>query len=264
MVNSFNVHTPMGLLSYVYYHIAKFCAARGGYPWTIEFKELLQCKTEDGKEYFKVFIPMEKNNQRGLRAGMARECVIPPDSSCIRWIRKYLLKRPENACEFLFLGIESEKNVQKGLWYKSTRIDKKILNSIIKNAANTLEFPPGKYVPHSIRATAASILFDGGIDNKSAMAITGHRSEAGLRQYQTVTEIRKENLALVLNRKEESTGRRVLGMKRSFSTITTKTTETVQGEKSVFKGCRVKVNMNPDKVPKDLVFENCDVSLDLN
>jgi hypothetical protein len=261
VVESFDVNEPMGLLSYVYYHIVKFCAARGGHPYEIEFTELLQCKTEDGREYFKVFIPMEKNNQRGLRAGAARECIIPPDASCIRWIRKYLSKRPENACKFLFLAIESNKLVEKGIWYKTSRMGKKKIEGIVKDAATKLGFTPGKYVAHSIRSTAANILYDSGMDNKSTMAITGHRSEAGLRQYQTVTELRKENLALILNRTEPRipVGGKTLGVRRAFSSIITKTTETVRGEKSVVKNSKVK--LNPDRPPKDMVFENCELDL---
>jgi hypothetical protein len=45
------------------------------------------------------------------------------------------MKRPERAFKFLFLGIQSKKLVKEGVWYKESRIDKKKLEGIVRNAA---------------------------------------------------------------------------------------------------------------------------------
>ncbi len=40
--DSFDKNTPMGLLSYVYFNIARYCASRGGHPYTILFEAIKQ------------------------------------------------------------------------------------------------------------------------------------------------------------------------------------------------------------------------------
>ena len=97
LIASFDTNTPFGLTCYVWYYICKYTAARGGYAHIMHFKEISQCRNEHGQDYFEIFIPVEKNNQRGLRPGQARKVMIPPGAKCIPFIRKYMMKRPEGA-----------------------------------------------------------------------------------------------------------------------------------------------------------------------
>ncbi len=255
LIDSFDTNTPMGLLSYVYYWLSKYAASRGGHPYTLEFKEV-QAYRLDGSEYFKIVIPIEKNNQRGLRAGMSRECIIPPSSPSIPYLKKYLLKRPEDACPYFYLGIQTSKMIKKGVWYKTSRIGKHTIEAIIKNGASKLNFPPGKYVPHSIRATTTTQLYDMNVDNKSVMSITGHRSEAGLRSYQTVTDVRKEDLAIQIGENGVKQTR-TLGVKRTFSV--TRTSSITRPETSIFKNCKVK--LDPKQVPPNALFDECEIDM---
>ena len=248
IIKSFDTDTPMGLLSYVYYHICKFCAARGGYAYDMMWGHLTSMKDESNQDYFKIFIPIEKNNQRGRQAGAARECLIPPREYCIPYINKYLRKRPEGACEFMFLAIQSQKMVGEGLWYKKSRMGKATLESFIKITAKKLNFKPGKYVAHSIRATVATTFYEKDINNKSTMAVTGHRSEAGLRQYQRVTHTKKIEIAQeIMN----ISGKKTLRLRRTTSVSST-------SNATIFKNCTI-ITKDSSKLQGG-IYENCEIT----
>ena len=58
---------------------------------------------------------------------------------------------------------------------------------------------PGFSTNHSLRTTAATRLFDAGVDKQLIMKRTGHRSVAGVRSYKRVTDNLNMLTSSVLN-----------------------------------------------------------------
>ena len=63
---------------------------------------------------------------------------------------------------------------------------------------NAMKYP-GFYTNHSLRTTAATWLFDAGVDEQLIMTRTGHRSVAGVRSYKRVTDNLNMLTSCVLN-----------------------------------------------------------------
>ena len=55
---------------------------------------------------------------------------------------------------------------------------------------------------HSLRVTAATRLFQAGVDEQLIMKRTGHRSIDGVRTYKRVSQQQEENLSSILNCEE--------------------------------------------------------------
>jgi hypothetical protein len=110
--------------------------------------------------YYKIIIPVEKNNQRGLRQGSAGVCTIPPECPSVRMIFKYLSMRPVGSVNHFYLQVNTKEQIKKGHWYKQGRLGKSKLESIIKNASGALGFV-GNFRAHSIRSTAITQLYEG-------------------------------------------------------------------------------------------------------
>ena len=60
----------------------------------------------------------------------------------------------------------------------------------------------GHFTNHSLRATAATRMFDAGVDEQLIMNCTGHSSTSGMRSYKRITTGLKEMTFNVLNESE--------------------------------------------------------------
>ena len=58
---------------------------------------------------------------------------------------------------------------------------------------------PGYYTNHSLRVSAATRLFNSGVDEQAILSITGHSSTDGVRAYKRMSEKLKEFTSDVLN-----------------------------------------------------------------
>jgi integrase len=144
-------------------------------------------------ETYEIFMPREKNNQRGIRPSAARRIVIPKtEQYIIRAINKYIQYRPINSSEFFFLGIQTKKNIENGLWYRQERIGKKKIESILKMTGRQCGLP--ELTAHRIRAMTVKSLQREGFSYKQIQSVTGHRSVSGLLAYEVVDEEAKENM----------------------------------------------------------------------
>ena len=52
---------------------------------------------------------------------------------------------------------------------------------------------------HSLRATAATRLYNAGVDEQMIMETTGHRSLEGVRSYKRTSECQKKSVSDILN-----------------------------------------------------------------
>ena len=116
-------------------------------------------------------------------------------------------------------------------WYSNQPVGKtKIsgwIGDIMKNVFSAQIMEERKYTNHSLRATAATILFHAGFDEQLIAAITKHKSLAGLRSYKHIV---LEQLAVALqtihgntniNRSKEITTQSLAQSKKRVVSTTT-------------------------------------------
>ena len=60
---------------------------------------------------------------------------------------------------------------------------------------------PGYKTNHSLRATAATRLYQSGVDEQLVMERTGHQSLEGVRSYKRISDIQREALSDILNKR---------------------------------------------------------------
>ena len=84
------------------------------------------------------------------------------------------------------------------VWYSKVALGRNALQQtvprLMKNAGYT-----GYYTNHSLRMSAASRLYDSGVDEQAIMSVTGHSSTDGVRCYKRMSEKLKELTSDVLN-----------------------------------------------------------------
>ena len=89
-------------------------------------------------------------------------------------------------------------------WYTSVAIGKNPLSKMLKNMCEEAGIP-GNKTNHSLRAYAASKLFNAGVPEKVIQDRTGHRSLDGPRKYERISEQQKEAACKVLSLRPETT-----------------------------------------------------------
>ena len=109
---------------------------------------------------------------------------------------------PSNACEkdaFYLQPVAKINHLSDSApWYTSAPTGKNPLSTMCKEANI-----PGNKTNHSLRAYAATELFNAGISEKVIQDRTGHRS-LGLRKYEQISEQQKEEACKVLAVKPQS------------------------------------------------------------
>ena len=87
-------------------------------------------------------------------------------------------------------------------WYTKTPLGHNTLSRIVTRLFENAGIS-GHYTSHSLRATAATRMFDAGVDEQLIMSRTGHSSSNGVRSYKRITENLKEMTSNVLNGQQE-------------------------------------------------------------
>ena len=129
-----------------------------------------------------------KNNPGGISCRQYSNKEVPhfenkknPSRDFVSLYCKYISKCPqEPATEFFFL--QSKKNFTDKQWYNNCMVGHNPLGTTIKRLCSIAGIT-GRKTNHSLRATAATRLFQKGIDEQLIMKVTGHRSIDGVRAY---------------------------------------------------------------------------------
>ena len=83
-------------------------------------------------------------------------------------------------------------------WYTKSPIGNNTLARTLTNLFRDAGIE-GHFTNHSLRATAATRMFDAGVDEQLIMSRTGHSSTVGVRSYKRITSSLKEKTSNVLN-----------------------------------------------------------------
>ena len=84
------------------------------------------------------------------------------------------------------------------IWYQKAAVGHNPLANTVTRLFKSAGIS-GHFSNHSLRATAATRLFDAGVDEQIIMSRTGHSSANGVRSYKRMTDNLREKSSAVLN-----------------------------------------------------------------
>ena len=97
------------------------------------------------------------------------------------------------------------KQLQKptdSCWFSKTPLGHNKLEGTVARLCKEAGIP-GYRTNHSLRATAATRLYNAGVEEQQVMEITGHRSVEGVRSYKHTSTSQKQHLSDILNCQEK-------------------------------------------------------------
>ena len=89
------------------------------------------------------------------------------------------------------------------IWFQPRPVDHNILGSVVKHLCDAAGLQ-GHYTNHSLRATAATRLFEAGVNEQLIMQRTRHSTTAGMRSYKRIGEKLRWVTSDVLNSAKRS------------------------------------------------------------
>ncbi|XP_071114617.1 uncharacterized protein KIAA1958-like [Haliotis cracherodii] len=204
--------TPQKLLDTLVYLIGLNCALRAGDEHrNLRVGPNSQFQiTEDssGVTYLKYTEDISKTNKGGLKS---RKCsrktirvsenVELPQRCPVRLYRKYMSLRPNNGkCNAFYL--RPLHYVKEGVWYADIPVGKHPLRATVSKLFKQAGIE-GYFTNHSLRATAATRLYDSGLDEQLIAERTGHRSLA-IRSYKRTSAQMEDRVDGVIQRKSRA------------------------------------------------------------
>lgn len=113
-------------------------------------------------------------------------------------------------------------------WFSTQPVGHNTLTNTVKTLCQQAGVD-GHYTNHSLRATAATRLFEAKVDEQLIMQRTGHSTTAGVRSYKRIGEKLKTVTSDVLNRCQEGSISKVAFSRKEESVSTMKFSKSVSG-----------------------------------
>ena len=120
-----------------------------------------------------------------------------PQRCLIRLYKLYQSKCPKNRPNGAFY-LKPLVNPKTLVWYSKTPVGHNTLMNTVRRLCRKAGIE-GFYTNHSLRTTAATHLFEAGVDEQLIMLHTGHRSTTGVRSYKRTTNALRKQTSTVLN-----------------------------------------------------------------
>ena len=143
--------------------------------------------------YYEYIEFASKNNQHRFRDIHAKNKCVKAYANCddsdkcvVRILDFFKSKLPKDPKAVYLRPVEKVPSDPDKPWFVNVPVGVNTLNTIIARMCEKVEGIP-KYTNHSLRATAASRLFEKNVPEKIIAERTGHRSLAGLRAYERTT-----------------------------------------------------------------------------
>ena len=198
--------SPQTLIDTIFYMCGLYFALRSGQ----EHRQLLLNQVElleNGEQSCIVYTEnVSKNNPGGLQHRKVKAKQVTqyanldnPECCFITLFKKYCSRRPSGLPHFYLTPIKGPKT---NIWYAKTPIGHHKLDSTISRMCKAANIP-GFKTNHSLRVSAATRLFQKGVDEQLIMERTGHRSLDGVRTYKRVSSQQHRMLSGILNLSSE-------------------------------------------------------------
>ena len=162
-----------------------------------------------GDPYLTYREDVSKTNQGGLKhRKKAPKEVIQyenknnPERCIVKLFKKYNSKCPANRPDANFY-LKPHVKPTEDCWYTTVAVGHNVLGKTVKRLLDQVGVQ-GHFTNHSLRASAATRLFEAGVDEQLIMMRTGHSSVTGARSYKRVGEKLRTVTSNVLNRSEIS------------------------------------------------------------
>ena len=228
---------PKGLQLRWYLTLALATAQREAWHVDLKWSTILEAKknektTSAGLKYWEIPIFLDKNHKGGLKFSHSFHTIVQnteDKSRCFMYLTELMIEKRPNSIKTPDRAYLRPNGSDSGNWYSNQPVGKtKIsgwIGDIMKTVFSAQIMEEKKYTNHSLRATAATILFHAGFDEQLIAAITKHKSLAGLRSYKHVVP---EQLAVALqtihgntNRSKEITTQSLSQSKKRVVSTTT-------------------------------------------
>ena len=199
-----NTTTPKGLLNAAFYTVGKMFCLKGGQ----EHRFLKLSQIVQTHEKYIYYENISKNHNGSFKQLHVKSKVVPlypcPDigERCPVYILdKYISKLPDKFRKddfFYARPLEKIPDDENAPWYAPVPLGKHTLQSMVQKMCTEAKIE-GCKTNHSLRATAATQMFQQGAPEKLIQERTGHRSLEGLRSYERCSENQHRALSIVLS-----------------------------------------------------------------
>lgn len=200
--------TPQSLLDTVVFYNGIYFALRSGrehrqlrnFPCQIDVVE-----KPGERPYLLYHEDTSKNHQGGLKGRKIMPKVVEhhsnidnPDRCFVTLFKKYRRLCPDDPIDNGFY-LQPSRSPTDTCWYTKQPIGKTKLGDTVPRLCTQAGIE-GHKTNHSLRATAATRLYQSGVDEQQIMERTGHRSLEGVRSYKRTSRQQREALSDILNR----------------------------------------------------------------
>ncbi|KAK6173752.1 hypothetical protein SNE40_017154 [Patella caerulea] len=203
--------TPKQLLDTIFYLIGLNFALRAGKEHrNLRYGQNSQLSlhtSESGDQYLQYTEFVSKTNQGGLKHQKHKKKVVRayenldiPERCIVRLYEKYIRLRPKTcACDAFYL--QPAKLNSKEHWYNSIPVGVHTLQNLVKNMCLRGGMT-GNFTNHSLRATAATRLYNAGVDEQLIAETTGHSSDA-IRVYKRTSNAQLQDVSDIIQNKRK-------------------------------------------------------------
>ena len=201
-------YNPQVLLQTVVYMLGLHCALRAGKEHRslrrIPFESQFVFKTDSsGIEFIRYTEDFGlKTHKGGLKYRKTDRKVVDmyPSSNVSRCpvaiLSKYFSMLPKSdVCKALYL--QPKKNFTPNCWYLDRPVGVNTLREVVKNVCIKASMD-GFYTNHSLRSSAATRMYRGGIEEQIIQEITGHRSNC-VHSYKRTSEAQRRRASQVIS-----------------------------------------------------------------
>ena len=201
---------PSTLLNSMIFYNGLYFALQSGkehrqlrlYPCQIEVIE-----KEGERSYLQYTEDTSKNRPGGLKGRKVIPRVVihhasttNPERCFVRLFKKYtaLCPKTENQNPDAPFYLKQLANPTETCWFSTIPLGHNTLQSTVVRICNAAGIG-GFKTNHSLRATAATRLYQLGVDEQLVMEQTGHHSIDGIRSYKRTADFQRENVSDILN-----------------------------------------------------------------
>ncbi len=196
--------SPRVLFHTVFFYVGLFFCLRGGQEQRSLTWENFRRVPEDPKvyttsTYYEYFEFASKNNQHRFRDIHCKNKCVKAYANCesdkcvVKILDFFRTKMPNEPRAFYLRPLEKTPTDPDKTWFVNTPVGVNTLNTVVSKIFEKCDSEQTfTYSNHSLRATAASRLFERNVPEKIIAERTGHRSLAGLRAYERTTKIQDQ------------------------------------------------------------------------
>jgi hypothetical protein len=182
---------PRALFYSVFFYTGlSFCLRGGQEQRDLSWKNFRRfpddCSVYNGDTYYEYIEFVSKNNQHRFRDIHLRNKCVKAYANCgsekcvVKILDFYKTKIPADTKAFYIRPLQKVPADPNKSWFSNVPVGGNTLNTVMNEISEIVKDDSiPKYTNHSLRATAASRLFEKGVPEKIIAERTGHRSMAG-------------------------------------------------------------------------------------